>query len=80
MNELELSSDLAKEVLTYIAFFDEELLEKIPDNFLKQLNIIAADSEKEIFIDPTKSLENQDMTEKCKEILGLIYYSYVNKE
>lgn len=77
MNELGLNSDLAKEVLTYISFFDEKLLDKLPNAFLKKLNDAAADSEKEYYINIDKTLEEQTMSDECKELLALIYYSFI---
>lgn len=77
MKEKKLNSNLAKEVLTYVSFFDDELLNKIPDNFLKYLNKAAADSDKEFYIDKNKTLDEQDMSEDCKDLLGLLYFTYI---
>ena len=37
----------------------------------------AADCDKEIIIDFNKNLENQNITEECKDIIALIYYNYI---
>ena len=75
--QLENKCDVYNEVLTYIAYFDEELLEKIPDEFLQNLVSEAADSTKQFIVDPQKSFEEQIISEEAKSILALIYYRFV---
>ena len=72
--------DVYKEVLTYIAYFDEELLDAIPDQELQELNDKAADSEENFYINPDEPLEKQKISEEAKNLLALIFYNYVADE
>ena len=68
---------ISKEVLTILYCLDEKLIKKIPDNIIQELMMNAADCDKEIIIDFNKNLENQNITEECKDIIALIYYNYI---
>lgn len=69
-----ISSDVAKEFLTFLSFMDEDTIKNIPSNFLKSFNDLAANSTKEFYIDKNKNLNEQNMSEECKDLLGLIYF------
>ena len=77
-------NDVYKEVLTFLAYFDEKLIQNIPSKVFKELNDKAADSTKDFFINPDKSLDEQNISEDAKNVLSLIYYQYIadknNKE
>jgi hypothetical protein len=75
-----LSNDVAKEVLTVISNYDEELLNKLPDELLKELSDLAADSEKEYHLKENVLLKDQDISEDCKDILAILYYNYQSNE
>ena len=79
-DKLENTCDVYKEALTYIAYFDEELLDNIPTKVLHELNDKAADSKKDFFINPEEPLEKQNMSEEAKNLLALIFYNYVADE
>lgn len=70
-------SIISKEVLTILAYCDESIIRKIPSSFFKELVEYAADSKEDCFIDPNKTLDKQNISEKSKDLLALIYYSYI---
>ena len=73
-------NDLFKEVLTFLAYFDSAIIEKIPSQLLSKMRDLAADSRAEFYIDEDKDLKNQEMSEACKDIISLLYYTYVADE
>jgi hypothetical protein len=38
---------------------------------------MAADSKIEVSIDISKGLEEQDISQECKDMISLIYYKYI---
>lgn len=74
--EEKLNSDIAKELIIVLSYFDEDLVSRIPNNFLKYINDLAADSTKEFYIDKERKLSEQNISEDCKDLIGLIYYLY----
>ena len=80
----EISNDIAKEALTYLAYSDNEIIDKLPDYLLKGLNDKAADSDKDFYVSKDKQLFEQEMSEECKNLLSVICYTYMaddaNKE
>lgn len=77
MEKLNENNDVFKETLTILAFFDNDLLEKIPTKVLKKLNDLAANSKAEFFIDKKKSLYEQNISEEAKDLIALLYYNYI---
>lgn len=73
----ELNKDVAKEFLMLASYFEEELLKKIPDELFQKLNDIAADSDKEYYVLEDKSLNEQNISEECKDLIALINYLYL---
>ncbi len=74
--EEHLNSDTAKEVLTVLSYYNEELLNNLPDELIKELTSLAADSNKDYFIKKDKKLIEQDLSEDCKDILAILFYNY----
>ena len=72
--------DVIKEALVYIMYFEDELIDKIPDELFTKLRDIAADSTKDYYVDSEKSLENQEMSDDCKAFLTLVYYNFLATE
>ena len=72
----ELDKDVAKEVLTVLSNFDNSILDKLPKELFEELISLAADSEKKYYLKPDKTLEEQELSEDCKDILAIIYYNY----
>jgi hypothetical protein len=69
-----LNSDLAKELYTYLAYFDEEMIENIPSDLLSSITELAANSKKKYYVDFNKPLMEQNMSEECKDFISAIYY------
>ena len=74
--EEHLNSDTAKEVLTVLSYYNEELLKNLPDEIMKELTSLAADSDKDYFIKKDKKLIEQNLSEDCKDLLAIIFYNY----
>ena len=73
-------SDISKETLTFLAFFDNKMVEKIPVRIIAKLCEEAADSKLDFYIDANKSFEEQNISEKSKDLISLIYYDYIADE
>lgn len=71
------NSDIAKEFLTVLAYCDDSFVDSIPDYVLKKLNDLAADSIRDFYIDMSKSLEEQDLSSECRDLLGELYFMYM---
>lgn len=69
--------DVLKETLYVLSYFDNSFLEKIPDSFLNALKELALKSNKEVYIDYSKSLKEQNISDDCKDLISLIYYNYI---
>ena len=69
--------DISKETLTFLAFLDNKMIERIPSKIITKLCEEAADSELDFYIDPSKSFEEQNISEKSKDLISLIYYDYI---
>lgn len=69
-------NDVYKEVLTVLAYFNDDFIEKIPDKVLKKLNELAADSKTDFYIDTEKKLYEQNISEESKDLISLIYYNF----
>ena len=77
MEKVQNISDISKETLTFLAFFDNKMIEKIPAEIIKKLCEEAADSKLDFYIDPSKSFKEQRVSEKSKDLIALIYYDYI---
>ena len=73
-------SDIAKETLTFLAFFDNKIIEKIPSRVITKLCEEAADSDTDFYIDKNKSFAEQQISEGAKDLISLIYYDYMAEE
>lgn len=80
MEKIQEINDVCKEVITILGFFNIDIIEKIPSKILKKLNELAADSELNYYIDKEKHLIDQDISEKGKDLIALLYYSYIATE
>ena len=70
MENVQNISDISKETLTFLAFFDNKMIEKIPAHIITKLCEEAADSKLDFYIDVNKS----------KDLISLIYYDYIAEE
>lgn len=80
MEKIQENKDICKEVLSILAFCDEELIKKIPTQVMRKLMEIAADSEESYYIEKNKKLCEQYITEESKDLISLIFYSYIADE
>lgn len=80
MESVQNISDISKETLTFLAFFDNKMIEKIPGHIITKLCEEAADSKLDFYIDVNKSFEEQKISEKSKDLISLIYYDYIAEE
>lgn len=80
MENVQNISDISKETLTFLAFFDNKLIEKIPAHIISKLCEDAADSKLDFYIDTTKNFQEQNISEKSKDLISLIYYDYIAEE
>lgn len=80
MENVQNISDISKETLTFLAFFDNEMLKKIPNYVIRGLCEQAADSELDFYIDANKSFKEQQISEKSKDLIALIYYDYIAED
>lgn len=80
MNNVLTENDICKEVYTMLAYFDTDLLNKIPDNVLRKIVELASESEKDVFVDAEKNLQDQNISEESKDLLSIIYYNYIANE
>ncbi|MBQ8234098.1 MAG: hypothetical protein IJZ36_00765 [Bacilli bacterium] len=77
MNQELLGNDVAKEVLTILLNCSRYIEEKIPEQILKNLIDIAADSNIEVHLDKNKSLQEQSLSSEALDTFALLYYIYV---
>lgn len=77
MENIQTINDISKETLTFLAFFDDEMIKKIPSNVIVKLCEEASDSIVDFFVDPNKNFEKQKISEKSKDLISLIYYLYI---
>lgn len=80
MENVQNISDISKETLTFLAFFDNKMIEKIPNYIITNLCEEAADSKMDFYIDVNKNFEEQRISEKSKDLISLIYYNYIADE
>lgn len=79
INQLEIS-DVAKETICVLDYFNPELVSKIPTNVINKLKGLAKESDKTINIEINKKLKKQCISEETKDLISLIYYSYIATE
>ena len=80
MEDVQNISDISKETLTFLAFFDNKMIENIPSHIITKLCEEAADSKLDFYIDVNKNFEEQRISEKSKDLISLIYYDYIAEE
>lgn len=67
-------NDLAKEIITVLAYLDDSYMDKISDEVLSKLNDMAADSTLNVYIDLNKKLSEQDLSDECLDFIAGLYY------
>lgn len=56
------------------------MIDKIPAHIITKLCEQAADSNLDFYIDAKKEFEEQNISEKSKDLISLIYYDYIAEE
>ena len=80
MENIQSISDISKETLTFLAFIDNKMIEKIPANVITKLCNEAADSNLDFYIDVNKNFAEQKISEESKDLIAHIYYDYIAEE
>lgn len=75
-------SEVAKETVYVLKYFNPMFISKIPASVLKGLRELAQKSSFDVRcnIDGNKKLSEQDISEETKDLISLIYYSYIATE
>lgn len=79
MNLTKELSEAAVEINSLLDNVSQEVLDKIPDDFINYLRDIES-FEYEFEYDTSKSLEEQNFSDTALEIIGLIYSKYICDE
>ena len=80
MEKIQESKETCQELLAILACCDKEIIEKIPASFLQEVMNIAGDSNSEYYLEGNKALDEQKISDECKNLIGLMYYSYIADE
>ena len=70
-------NDIAKETIYVLKNFNTTFTSKISKRILKDLEELAKTSKKEVKIDKTKSLKDQNILPETKDMIALLYYNYI---
>lgn len=73
-----LDNDLAKEILTILPYLDDKFVNSLSSDLLAKLTDLAADSTKDFYIQKDKKLNEQNLSEECKNWLSLLYYEFAS--
>lgn len=73
-------SNVAKETIELLSYFDSNFVSKISVDFLNLLRQLAEKSSITVTIDKNKKLKEQDVSEECKSLISLIYHNYIADE
>ncbi len=72
-----IDNDTAKEVLTILGYCSNDIIKNIPNKIFEKLTTLAATSEKDFYVDKTKNLSQQNISENCRNIISFLYFMYV---
>lgn len=73
-------SDIAKEVITALNNFEDSFVEKIDEKLIILLRDLSKKSKKEVILDMTKTLNEQNISEESKDFISAMYYYFVVDE
>lgn len=73
-------SDIAKETLYTLNYFEPNFISKIPEKVINGIKELAQTSSIIVKIDKSKKLKEQNISEGCKDFISLIYYDYIATE
>ena len=70
-------NDIAKETIYVLKNFNPTFTSKISKRILKDLEELSKTSKKEVKIDKTKILKDQNILPETKDMIALLYYNYI---
>ena len=70
-------SDIAKETIEVLKKFDTQFISKIPSICIDELRKLAEKSDKNVIIYLNKKLYEQEISEEAKDLVSMLYYSFV---
>ena len=73
-------NDIAKETVEVLKFTDVDFKSRISEKLLNLLEELSQKSTKEVKIDLNKKLNEQNISEECKDLLSLLYLNYYASE
>ena len=73
-------SDVAKETICILNYFNPDFTSKIPKNVKIELKQLAKESNIIINIDKNKSLKEQNVLPETRDLIAWMYYSYIATE
>ncbi len=76
LSSQEQRNDVAKEVMTILAYCDSDFIKNIPQEIFSVLNSMAGDSLKDFYVLKDKSLLEQNVSNECKEIISVLYSTF----
>lgn len=68
------------EVFAILSFLNVDLIDKIPDNVIKRIGNLSTNSNTNFYVNKEKKLNAQDISEESKDLISLIYYTYIANE
>lgn len=71
---------IAKEAVCILTYFNPNFTDKIPHYVINKLEKLAEKSARVLKIDKNKTLKEQDILPETKDLIALIYYSYIATE
>ena len=71
-------SDTIKETLMVLYECEDEIINKIPNDVLKMMSNKAAESNKDFYFNSEKTLEEQNISLGCRELLVELYFKYMD--
>lgn len=69
-----LNNNLAKEIITVLAYLDDSFVDRIPNDLFETLSDLAADSSIDVHIDLNKKLSEQNLSNECLDFIAYLYY------
>ena len=73
-------NDIAKETVEVLKFTNVDFKSRISEKLLNLLEELSHQSTKEVKIDLNKKLNEQNISEECKDLLSLLYLNYYASE
>ena len=70
-------NDIAKETLIVLDNFEQDVILKIPQEFIIKLNNLAVTSKKQFKLDNDKVLLEQNISQETKNLMAYIYYTFI---